>query len=574
MKKKFLSVLLCLCMVVGLLPGVITTAQANNMSGYSTRTFTIVAEETDGPIKITPTNIQADRVMNQEGYGSLIINGNTDVNEEDEFIGNPAQLALIDRNGTFVFPYRYDPVGDNYFVGDARFYCSDGIVSLTMGNCYSNGDIPQYYKLDGSKAFTLEPTDTGEYTDEDGVTRREWTSWLGGPMQDGYAVVIEKLYSDWHNGWSGGGGGSGDNRTQIVDSNGTVTCVLPESYNQYTDWGAGGFGTRMALGWCGEGLFAFVANDLTYDEENGYASGSTAELQGYMDPSGKTVIDLKGKGYVNGRPFHEGLAVVENQSGKYGFIDKTGALVIPCIYEEGSAFRGGLCGIKKDGKCGYIDKTGKTVIPFEYDAVYDAGSGLAAVVKDGKCGLVDYNNQIVVPLVYDDISSYEGGVAYGIMDGRVYLMTGYASNQPTVPATASANPTNDKLTINGMPATPAAYKIDGANYFKLRDLAALLSGTKCQFNVGWDNATRSVTMTTGQPYQKLDSDLQGRPSVSDTATLSGDVVYANGVKTDLTVYKIGGANFFKLRDLGSLLDFYVGYENGTMVIDTSKPYSE
>ena len=44
---------------------------------------------------------------------------------------------------------------------------------------------------------------------------------------------------------------------------------------------------------------------------------------------------------------------------------------------------------------------------------------------------------------------------------------------------------------------------------------------------------------------------------------------------DAQVYKIGGSNYFKLRDLGKALNFYVGWsrEQG-MFIDTSKPYSE
>ena len=42
----------------------------------------------------------------------------------------------------------------------------------------------------------------------------------------------------------------------------------------------------------------------------------------------------------------------------------------------------------------------------------------------------------------------------------------------------------------------------------------------------------------------------------------------------LTAYTINGNNFFKLRDLGSALDFYVGWDAaaGTVVVDTGKGY--
>ena len=47
--------------------------------------------------------------------------------------------------------------------------------------------------------------------------------------------------------------------------------------------------------------------------------------------------------------------------------------------------------------------------------------------------------------------------------------------------------------INGktVPANLTAYSIDGNNYFKLRDL-----GEALEFDVGWDAATSTITITT------------------------------------------------------------------------------
>lgn len=49
----------------------------------------------------------------------------------------------------------------------------------------------------------------------------------------------------------------------------------------------------------------------------------------------------------------------------------------------------------------------------------------------------------------------------------------------------------------------------------------------------------------------------------------------NGALQSPTVYKIGVANYFKLRDLGKALGFCVGWtrEDGVF-IDTGKPYSD
>ena len=62
---------------------------------------------------------------------------------------------------------------------------------------------------------------------------------------------------------------------------------------------------------------------------------------------------------------------------------------------------------------------------------------------------------------------------------------------------------------------------------------------------------------------------------SQTAAVSNDSIYVDGEKIDAQVYKIGGSNYFKLRDLGKALNFYVGWskEQG-MFIETDKPYSE
>lgn len=38
----------------------------------------------------------------------------------------------------------------------------------------------------------------------------------------------------------------------------------------------------------------------------------------------------------------------------------------------------------QDGKYGFIDKTGKIVIPAKYDEVWNFGDGVALVVQNGK----------------------------------------------------------------------------------------------------------------------------------------------------------------------------------------------
>ena len=148
--------------------------------------------------------------------------------------------------------------------------------------------------------------------------------------------------------------------------------------------------------------------------------------------------------------------------------------------------------------------------------------------------------------------------------------------QPQQPAGTAASPTNDKLEVNGSAADPTVYKINGSNYFKIRDVAALLNGTEKQFAVGYDGSKNAVTATTGRGYEKQPGDLAGAAKGGDqSAAASNDAIYVNGEKITVEVYKINGSNYFKLRDLGKALDFYVGWSADRGVyIETDKPYSE
>ena len=186
---------------------------------------------------------------------------------------------------------------------------------------------------------------------------------------------------------------------------------------------------------------------------------------------------------------------------------------------------------------------------------------------------------IGIGLGIDDYSNFEGRVDE-ILDNQYPYSISHIDSatpaQPQQPAGETASPTNDKLEVNGNAADPTVYKINDSNYFKIRDVAALLNGTEKQFAVGYDGAKNAVTATTGQGYDKQSGDLAGAPAGgSQTAEPSNDAIYVNGEKITAEVYKINGSNYFKLRDLGKALNFYVGWSaDRGMYIETNKPYSE
>ena len=187
-----------------------------------------------------------------------------------------------------------------------------------------------------------------------------------------------------------------------------------------------------------EGKEAFPYNyDTGLNFSDGLALVRKDRKCGYIDTKGNEVIALTDKYY--GTSFHDGLAAVGNNDGKYGFIDKKGELVIPMSFDvdEGgvtSEFHEGYAVVCKNEKYGYIDKSGKEVIPCNYDAAFNFSEGMALVIKEGKFGFIDAKGKEVIPCEYSYANHFSEGIAvvqkgdkYQFIDktGKVVLDNSY-----------------------------------------------------------------------------------------------------------------------------------------------------
>jgi hypothetical protein len=81
--------------------------------------------------------------------------------------------------------------------------------------------------------------------------------------------------------------------------------------------------------------------------------------------------------------FSEGLAPIRAYSTrKVGFVDTSGKVVIPCIYDYAYSFSDGIAVVSNivNGRVqsGYIDKKGKVILPLQYERIsaFNAGHGL------------------------------------------------------------------------------------------------------------------------------------------------------------------------------------------------------
>lgn len=122
-----------------------------------------------------------------------------------------------------------------------------------------------------------------------------------------------------------------------------------------------------------------------------------------------------------------------------------------------------------------------------------------------------------------------------------------------------ASPQN--LSVDGVDADCDKYNIDGSNYFKLRDLAQLLSKTDSRFSISFDEQSNAVAVVSGKEYTPVGGELARGQDQSKTAVVSKQSVLIDGKAADgLSIYNIGGNNYFKLRDLGDALGFTVDYD--------------
>ncbi len=128
------------------------------------------------------------------------------------------------------------------------------------------------------------------------------------------------------------------------------------------------------------------------------------------------------------------------------------------------------------------------------------------------------------------------------------------------PAAFTCVVSNQDLTVDGKKVDIDHYNINGNNYFKLRDLACILNGTANTFDVGYDTATRTISLTTGKAYTPIDGDMVIGVDNSATAQVSNQKITVNGEEVGLVAFNIGGANYFKLRDLVPYLGYEVGYD--------------
>lgn len=162
---------------------------------------------------------------------------------------------------------------------------------------------------------------------------------------------------------------------------------------------------------------------FTFNEGLALVNGSD-DKYGYINDEGKYIINPI---YKSALAFSEGLAAVVRESTQIEFIDKEGKtkLTLPPEIESAFSFFEGRAAVKSNGYYGFIDKTGKIVIPCIYSLAFNFKNGLARVaVYDStaginKFGFINDNGDVKVPYQFNNADDFSDGLAL-ISNGKQY----------------------------------------------------------------------------------------------------------------------------------------------------------
>jgi WG repeat protein len=191
-----------------------------------------------------------------------------------------------------------------------------------------------------------------------------------------------------------------DSRRGYVDKSGHILYLDPKfTWNENFSEGLAAVGYES--GWGKKGYIdktGRVVIDTKYDKAGDFSEGLACvginRKHGYIDAAGNTIISFQ---FDDCSAFSEGMAAVRINN-RWGYIDRSGQMIVQPQYVEAKEFSEGLAAIRipsrydqtgetedgyiiteGNGPFGYIDRTGKVVIAPVLTQVSKFDGGLAAV---------------------------------------------------------------------------------------------------------------------------------------------------------------------------------------------------
>ncbi len=152
-----------------------------------------------------------------------------------------------------------------------------------------------------------------------------------------------------------------------------------------------------------------------------------------------------------------------------------------------------------------------------------------------------------------------------------------SASRPNTPAKGKSRKTSAKtqtIYVDTDKYDVLAYNINDNNYFKLRDIAKILSSSSKRFDIKYDSATNSIEMLSLFDYTEVGGELAKGDGQTRTAQPSSAFLMYDGVPISAACYNIDGNNYFKLRDITDAIDCRVDWNEQHKVIQITTTVSK
>lgn len=107
------------------------------------------------------------------------------------------------------------------------------------------------------------------------------------------------------------------------------------------------------------------------------------------------------------------------QDGQWGYMDRTGVVVVSPRFDDAFGFSDGLALVRQDDRYGYIDRAGQLAIAPRFEDAWHFTDGRAPAKMDGQWGLIDAEGTMVE--TFDDSSGAFAGTPNLRVDPRVLV---------------------------------------------------------------------------------------------------------------------------------------------------------
>ncbi len=198
-----------------------------------------------------------------------------------------------------------------------------------------------------------------------------------------------------------------------------LPCIYQEISSEFSDGLAPVFNQSGYCGWINKSGRKVIPCKFNtgYNFSDGLALIHTEVYHwAFIDTKGR--IEFRGGGYhLHVFDFSEGLAQLNkigwhDKPDNYGYIDKKGIEVIPCIYDSSREFTEGLAAVSFNDRWGYINVLGQIVIAIEFESAEPFKWGLACVRKKNKWGIIDKEGDLKISCIYDSILQWNNDYVY------------------------------------------------------------------------------------------------------------------------------------------------------------------